>query len=191
MNNNYLPPHLKDIAIDVKTSKHTTTFKLKCPCGNEQFSILGAGISSQQRTFWPILSSNFYEDDTGKKYYIEKTFFGIPVRKTVIYERELVKAKCPCCEHEFVLFDSSKHGYNAICDQLEGRNTPSIEDVFTLRYSECEVSVSVQNDLSYDEFEDSFDNEVTPEQYANAFSSIAIYSLKGKKKKNLYDFETA
>jgi len=194
MNKSLIPMHLKDLAINIKNVRNTLHFRLKCPCGNEQFSVWEMGIFPQKKFEWPTFSSDLYVDKEGKQYYIEKTFFKIPIRKVPLEQisisQQIIKAKCLDCGQEFVLFDSSKHGYDALCNDAEEISTHLTEENFQMRCTQCGISVCIQNDLSYNEFEESFGNKVSPEQYANAFSSLAIYSLNGKKKKNLYSFET-
>lgn len=192
MKHDRMPLHLKDLAVDLQDKERSLRFKLKCPCGNRHFTVLEMGIAPEKKSSWPTLSSSLSVDDDGKQYCIKRTFFGIPIQKVPLEQlsRQIVKVQCPDCGQEFVLFDSSKHGYDAICDEVDGTLSDSGEETFRTRCDHCEILIDVQHDLSYDEFEEAFDGEVAPEQYANAFSSLAIYSCQENKKKNLYGFET-
>ncbi len=201
MKKQLLPPHLENLAIDIAEKKQNVKFKLRCPCGGEQFEVSECNTHTNEPKkgfHWPILTTTgMVDQDTGMILTIHKTFFGIPVKKeytplpnkNLKLSRTVVKIKCLNCGEEYVVFDSSIHGYDGICAKIESREFHPLKPDVRVRCEQCAVQVSVYYNIPYDEFAEQFDD--AQEQYLNAYDSIEIDALFENKKKVLYAFETA
>lgn len=220
---NMLPVHLKELSYNCVQKKNTITFYLKCHCSNETFKIMKAktnyGKFEKERweNYWkrykmPIFSFNSATDKkSGKQYLYGKTLFGFRIGRyyTDIISAPndfcIVKVKCSHCEREFIVFDSRKHGYDALADVFDTQNlsrhsevdNPNYESKSTLIFrnlcqeKQCAIKITVQNNLSRDEFFETFGNDVLETSYSEAFSHIAMYSIVDGQSKKIFDMETS
>ena len=151
------------------------------------------------------------EKRTGRNYWRGVTWFGIRVGKYYSNGKAdknyvVVRVKCPDCGRETVLFDSRRNGYNAVSecfDAKERGETVEIDDAptkgeRTLVYRKlcqgvdrCALKVKIVNDLTPDEFYETFGDDATDEDYANAFTRIVIQSEIDGRTKTRVDEETA
>lgn len=215
-----LPIHLKDFAYNCVQSKGKIAFDLKCTCGNQNLKIIkGKTNESKQaeerwNSYWrkykfvPIFKfSDAIERKSGKRYWYGSTLFGIRVGK--LYEEIsdcvkdlcVVKAICPKCSEEFVLFDNRKHGYDALTDILDEQQFDKVdvpyadEKSLTFRNAcqgnECSITIAIRNDLPLEDFYETFDKNASDANYSNAFSWIKIVAIVDSKKHVILDTETS
>ena len=215
-----LPVYLRDISYNCIKKKGTLVFNLKCTCGSNFFKIMKGKTheSKQQEEKWnnywkkyrfvPIFElGDAIERKSGKRYIYGSTFFGIRVGK--LYYEEIpfvkdlcvVKAVCTNCSKEFILFDNRKHGYDALSDILDKQQFDKAMVPFAseknlkfrnlCRGNECDITIAIQNDLSFDDFYETFGKNASDEDYSNAFSWIKIIATVGSKKHIILDEETS
>ena len=87
---NLIPTHLKELATDITMAKkNTTVCRLLCHCGCETFSVHKREnektpleiFEESHKPILPIMESTGKRDKNGRFYWIDCTFFWIPVRK--------------------------------------------------------------------------------------------------------------
>ena len=214
-----LPAHLREIAHNAIKRKENLCFDLKCTCGNETFKIMKGKTHEEKQfeeewnNYWkkyrfvPIFSfADSTERKSGKRYTYGNTFFGIRVGK--LYDEDLhfvkdlcvVKAVCPNCSKEFVLFDNRKHGYDALSDILDeqqfGKAGVPFADEKNLKFrnsckgKEGTITVAIQNYLPLDDFYETFGENASDETYSIAFSWINIIATVDNKDHTILDMET-
>lgn len=202
------------------SKKDSLVFNLKCTCGNQKLKILkGKTIESKESTkkwnnYWrkykfvPIFAfGDAIERKSGKRYIYGSTFFGIRVGK--LYDEEIsfvrdfcvVKAVCPNCSKEFILFDNRKHGYDALTDILDAQQFDKVGVPFadeknlkfhnSCRGNECAITIAIRNDLPLEDFYEIFGKNASVENYSNAFSWIKIIAIVDGKKHIILDEETS
>ena len=157
--------------------------------------------------FVPIFSfCDAIERKSGKRYWYGCTFFGIRVGKYYQeisdYVKDLcvVKAICPNCSKEFTLFDNREHGYDALTDILDEQQFGQImplADEKNLKFrnvcqgKEGTITIAIQNNLSPDDFYETFGENASDEVYSIAFSWIKIIAIVDNKKHIILDAETS
>ena len=215
-----LPAHLREIAHNPIQRKKSLCFDLKCTCGNETFKIMKGKTHEEKQSdekwnnYWkkyrfvPIFSfTSTIERESKKVYFYGSTFFGIRVGKLYVEDLHfvkdlcVVKAVCPNCSKEFVLFDNRKHGYDALSDILDaqelGANGFPFADEKNLKFrnscrgKEGAITVAIQNYLPLDDFYETFGENASDEDYSIAFSWITIIATVGNKKHIILDAETS
>lgn len=214
-----LPSYLKDYANNCVQKRETTVFNIKCSCGNEKFRIVRGRTNEEKKSeerwnnYWrkfrfiPILEfSDAIERKTGRRYTYGTTFFGIRVGKyydeiiDMVQDIRMVKSRCLKCSKDIVLFDNRKHGYDAIAnlyDSRENRVEIPYADETELKFrnvckdKDCTITVAVQNDLTKEEFCETFGDNESAEIYSNAFTWIKIFATANGKKHTVLDMETA
>lgn len=215
-----LPAYLKEIAYNCAHKKDSIIFDIKCNCGNKTFKIMkGKTNESKQaeetwNNYWkkfrfiPIFSfSDSIDRKNGKRFNYGSTFFGIRIGK--IYEEDIhfvkdlsiVKAICPKCSKEFILFDNRKHGYDALSDILDeqqfGKAGVPFADEKNITFrnacrgNEGAITVAIRNDLPIDDFYETFGENAPDEDYSVAFSWIKIIAIVDGKKRTILDMETS
>ena len=217
---NILPVYLREHSYDCIQKKNSLVFNLKCTCGNQKLKVLKATTkeSTQSEKKWedywkkyrflPIFSfADSTERKSGKRYIYGNTFLGIRVGKLyfedVPFVKDLcvVKAFCPICAKEVILFDNRKHGYDALSDALDRQQFVKATVPFAneknlifrnlCRGNECEITIAIKNGLSSDDFYETFGKNASDEDYSIAFSRIKIIAITGKKKHTILDEETS
>ena len=113
----------------------------------------------------------------------------------------VVKAFCPICAKEVILFDNRKHGYDALSDILDEQQfgkagVPFADDKnLTFRHAcrgnEGAITVAIQNNLPPDDFYETFGENASDENYSIAFSWITIIAVVDSKKHIILDEETS
>ena len=214
-----LPANLKEIAYNCTYKKGTVAFHLKCTCGSKAFKIMkGKTHEGKQREekwniYWkkyrfvPIFSlGDAIERKSGKRYWYGSTFFGVRVGKyyqdisDCVQDLCVVKAVCPNCSKEFILFDNRKHGYEAlayISDEQEFGKIMPLADEKNLKFrnvcrgKEGAITIAIQNNLTLDDFYETFGENALDELYSMAFSWIKIIAMIDNKKHVVLDEETS
>ena len=214
-----LPVYLRDISYNCIQKKNTLVFNLKCTCGSKAFKIMKGKTheNKQQEEKWnnywkkyrfvPIFElGDAIERKSGKRYTYGSTFFGIRVGKLyyedIPFVRDLyvVKAVCPICSKEFILFDNRKHGYDAlayISDEQEFGKIMPLADEKNLKFrnacrgNEGAITIAIRNDLPLEDFYETFGENAPNEDYSVAFSWIKIIAIVDEKKHTILDMETS
>lgn len=215
-----LPVYLRELSYDCIQKKNSLVFNLKCTCGNQKLKILKGKTNDSKQSeekwedywkkyrFLPIFSfADATERKSGKGYIYGNTFWGIRVGKLyfedVPFVKDLcvVKVACPDCSKEFILFDNRKHGYDALSDILDeqqfGKAMVPFASEKNLKFrtlcrgNECDITITIQNDLSSDDFYETFGKNASDEDYSIAFSRIKIIAITGNKKHTILDEETS
>ena len=212
--------HLKEFASNCIKKKETFVFNLKCACGNETFKIIrGKTNESKQaeekwNNYWkkyrfvPIFEfGDAIDRKSGKRYTYGSTFFGIRIGK--LYDEDtpfvkdlcIVKAICPSCKREIVLFDNRKHGYDALATIFDEKELGKVSiipfaDERGIKFrnvcgeKECVITIAIQNNLTFEDFYDTFGSNAPDDSYSNAFSWIKIIAIIDEKKRTILDMET-
>jgi len=215
-----LPAYLREFSYNRIQKSDSLVFNIKCTCGNQKLKILKGKTNESKKAeliwdnYWkkyrfvPIFSfGDATERKSGKKYTYGNTFFGIRVGKLyneeISYAKDLcvVKAVCPNCSKEIILFDNRKHGYDALSDMLDKQsfdkeNIPFANENSLIfhnqnRGNECAITIAIRNNLSSDDFYETFGSNASDEDYSIAFSWIKIISIVGSKKHIILDEETS
>ena len=212
-----IPEHLRDIAINIKKAKRNTVYcQLRCSCGCQNFSVYKSQYDPsplevyEKSLKFPIFESVGKIDKQGRRYWVYKTIFGIPIGKRYHDElllpngsycySDIIKIKCVECGKEHIIFDGDKHGYDAITTVIENivgtihfQADYENQNYRTLRKC-CGVEVAFQNDNSYEEIEQIFNSHkipLTQEQYINAFSWFIVSAIVDGKTRVIFDMETS
>lgn len=210
-----LPDYLSLYAKDYVEKKNNISFKLKCTCGKENFTIYTNKKKYKNKdpfdnpfdNYWkslkvPIFSiANKTEKKTGRTYWYGSTFFGIHVGKFYDDMRNkedsekninVIKLKCSNCGKEIIAFDNRLYGYDAV---TEIKPT----EIHDLKYriiklqpdtNSTKIEIKVINDLSYNEFLECTQDNFNEKEYSNAFSTIIIYAITNNKRKKIFEEET-
>lgn len=180
-----IPTYLREYATNGRVKKDITSFSMVCSCGGTHFEVLRNRIEQEEDdVHFGILGSTSRIDKTGREYWQDYTFFGIPVGKRhycdeMIIDPDVVKIKCLDCGEEIVVFHSKHHGYDGVCYQLNKQKytmrCKADEDLeFYCARKKCGVIVEVRQDLPYAELEDEFGEKMSLDLYADLFGEIFI-----------------
>lgn len=182
-----IPKYLEEISEIIKTSKNYEIVKIKCKCGHNHFIVFEFSEPNDLN-----IKSGFNEiiRENDKMYLIKRNFFGKIIGKIECKnmfekkQRRIVKAKCEKCGLEYVLFDNSKHGYDAVITQQEScASKNEITFDFKKAYSKpIEVFIKIYQDIDYNQFKEEFEN-IDYSGYLNSFSNIDIYGINSKSRK--------
>lgn len=201
-----IPEYLKQYAIEPKQKDNHISFKLRCSCGGETFHVLEKDYTNDEKilikeykesipnTGWHTIYGGL--DANGKPYqYIKvlgvfKKQITLP-QAPVFMDVNVIKAICPKCQKEIVLFDSRYHGYEGMTspDEEAKKYIPHYKQRDNKLY---QIKVAVENEPSLEAFNVGINEQCTFEFYSNSFGWICIHGLdENGKEKLLYDFETA
>ncbi|MBR3974653.1 MAG: hypothetical protein IKJ88_02210 [Clostridia bacterium] len=201
-----VPDYLKQYAVAEEQKGNLLSFNLRCTCGCESFSVLEKSYTDEEKRIVKAYERKFPStglhsiyggtDSDGKPYsYIKiaglfKKRIELP-RTPVFMNIDIIKAVCPQCLNEIVVFDSRYYGYDAmIMDKVA-------EKEYNLHFSSINkslynIKVSVENAVSQEDFDKIAELESSVEFYSNSFYAISIYGVDEKGiKKQLFDMETA
>lgn len=201
-----IPEYLKQYASAEKRAGNRLSFRLQCTCGCDTFALWKNSYTEEEQrsiheyedSFPHIGGHALYGriDSEGKPYHYIK-ILGIFKKKIQIPSPPVfmgicvIRAVCPRCEHEIVLFDSRCHGYdgmNAACEETR-IYTPHFKQVGNGSHG---IEIAVENEPSLEAFCDAAGQKCSQEFYSNAFGRICIRTVDAHGKKKLfYDMETA
>lgn len=206
--NNILPDYLKGIAFEIKQKNDKISFMVKCSCGSEMFDFYKKLLTENDREkkqklneLYQKYNGDHYIDKDGDFCFCSKSFFGIGKKKVkmtvsqfkdiLTYMRKVIKVKCNNCGKEYVIFDSNQYGYDGTVDFLQN---PEIADRSNIVYKKiCESSkcrIEIRNTETYEDFLETFDDNIGYEMYTNAYSSIKITALDECRNKVILSQET-
>ena len=209
-----IPYEHRERLCDIRSHGNSVSSTLVCHCQNDLFSLTLGKTAERKKgeaaweAFWkryrflPIFSyCDGFDKKTGERYLYGKTFFGIPVGRQYFKDmRHFVKdftvltACCSRCQSEITVFDSRRHGYDAIEDTEERSQIPFADEKGLVIRKLCQelpakVRITFENSLSYEEFCEDFGEEASEEKYANAFTRIKVTADNGKKTSVVLDLE--
>lgn len=185
-----VPEYLNKYVSEKKQQETRLSFKIKCTCGCEFFSILRNSYTKDEKRLkkeyeekvpdpgWHTIYGGI--DANGKPYsYIKKIFF---FKKYIEFPPEpvfmgvnVIKAICSQCNNEIVIYDSRYHGYDSQFITEEQRlYVPHFENSKAINGN---IFISLEQ---YDEV------DVSPEH----FSRIQISVTEGDKRRKFFDAET-
>lgn len=208
-----IPEYLETNAILKKAKINTITFSLHCLCGNDSFTIMENYFTrdekAQSKPHFDALTSlmtkthapfgwSVSKDKSGVYHYWKYMNANKSERVEVIVPEmpdfalvSIIKAVCPNCGREIVLFDNRKHGYDGMTAKHENAMNyiPHFKQKGKTSYR---IEMTIENDSSLEEFQEASGFKCSAEFYSNSFSWIRIYGIDAMgKKKKLYDYETA
>lgn len=201
-----IPDYLKQYALEQTQKDNRLSFKLRCSCGCETFSVLGKNYTKDENILVKEYKENIPNtrwhsiyggvDSSGKPYSFIK-ILGIFKKQItfpqtpVFMEIDVIKAVCSQCQKEIVIFDSRYYGYDGMTSNDEEAKK------YILHFKQRDhklygIKVSIENEPSLEAFNEVLNEHYSLEFYSNSFSRISIHGLDEKgKQKLLYDFETA
>ena len=203
-----LPFYLKKIAYDITQKREKISFKTECTCGCRLFDFYKKKVTTEERKRkkWAdelcrVYNGDFYHDKDGNFWMCSKSFLGIGKKKikltTQQYNdfmaetRDIVMVRCVNCRKEYIIFDSSKYGYDGVVNFLKN---PLCADRSKIEYKNvidsAECAIEIRNTCPYSEFEEEFGESGSYEMYTNAFSDIKIIAITSKLKKTVFSAET-
>lgn len=184
-----LPEYIRQFTGNFTTYKTTTTVYLRCICHNNKFDIYQDDLSEEQK----IIKAE-YEKKQTKELGGLGSIYGIPdkygklhwyKRKLFFLKKEvflsempfflqlnLFVAKCCKCGKDIIVFDSRKHGSNA----LENDNSELMNYLPNQKIIAQNVRVSVAYEI---------DDETSPED----FSEITIAAISDAEYKKVFEME--
>lgn len=201
-----LPEYLKPFVAEVKEVNEVLHCKIRCSCNHDSlFTVCKNILSAEEQKKikeWEKFVSEFnsgYSDKDGNLFLTKKNFFGRVVKKVEIDKKsipksvDIIKIKCANCGKEFVIFDSSKHGYDAFteCYSVNVEQYSFLPIKYKNYDQFSEVEIKIKNDLTYEEFCDNIGENLSKEDYSNAFSFISIEASIDGKKVEIFSKETA
>ncbi len=209
-----IPNYLKDIAVFEKHKDNWVHFSIKCVCGCDKFSVYENYLNKEEKAlvkpYYDALMDIYgrktpmkmTRDDDGNVHYwkLYEPFKGLDgAHEEIIVPEQpyfsgvmVIKIKCSVCGKEHIIFDNRLHGYDGMISE-ETKETMEYEPHFRAKCKDIvSLAIKVENNESFEEFNEDCDLGFTPEQYSNAFSWLVIYKIdqKGKKTKIL-DLECA
>lgn len=201
-----VPNYLKQYASEKNQKSSRIFFRLKCTCGCETFFVPEKVYTKEEKelikeyeskipdTSWHILCGE-RDSDCNVRWYIRrffifKKYIEFPDQPSFMSVK-VIKVNCSQCQKEIIVFDNRYHGYDGmISDNKEEKNyTPKFKENDSISYK---IEITIENDVSLDEFNERTGEEHSYEFYSNAFSWIKICRIDANgKKKILCDEETA
>lgn len=200
------PDYLKQYATEQKQKGNQLSFKLKCSCGCDTFTILEKIYTHDEKrliseyenkipnTGWHSIYGGL---DSNKKpcSYIKilgifKKHITFP-QTPVFMKVNVIKATCSQCQKEIVLFDSRYYGYEGMMsnDAEAKKYIPHFKPKGPKLHG---IEVTIENEPSLEAFNEVWNEPCSLAFYSNSFSWIRIRGLDEKGKKLLlFDFETA
>lgn len=199
-----IPSYINKIAVNAKMRGNCVYFDLKCACGCENFFVLQnkptpENIEKQTKLeeLFKKYKGSCYSDKNGNFVLTTFGFLGLFKRKYILPKSEfpkfieIIKAKCVNCNEEFIIFDSSKYGYDGVIEPENNSHSQFEYELINTTDKASKISLKVCYDLTYGEFLENVGNNFSHEQYSNAFSDINIYEVSDAKCRKIYYLETA
>ena len=198
-----MPNYLNKFAYDIQKGPQSISFMIKCECNKKEFFLLENEETIEEkvkREEFDKLTKEYdggaYSDENGNIFLYSKGFLGIGRKKIQLqdsfipFQTKVIKAICPHCGREIILFDNRLYGYDAIVDQPNNLLADLKFSAVKANRNPCEIFVKIRNDLSIEEYIETMKGAFT-ERYAEAFSDISIYSIANGRKKLIFEEETA
>jgi len=208
-----IPKYLRYIAILKKQQKTWTHFGVRCACGCVDFFVYQNYLNKEEKLlekpYYDALTEMFsagasmctrdedgtlhhwklYEPNKGLKGKHEEVF--VPDRP-YFSGITVIKIKCSECGEEHFIFDSRIHGYDGMTGEKD-QATMEYEPHFKLKCKDAvSLEIKVENDESFEVFQENTNLGFTEEQYSDAFSWIMIYRVNDNgKKTKIFDWESA
>ncbi|MBR5119527.1 MAG: hypothetical protein IKV02_00885 [Clostridia bacterium] len=208
-----IPNYLKHMAVFDKCKSNWTYFSIECTCGCNRFEIYENHPTKEENALlkpyyeaWDEIHANkprkITVDENGNKHYwrLFEPLKGLDGahEEIIVPERPffsgitVIKVKCTECGKEHVVFDNRLHGYDGMAGE-ETKETLEYEPHFKRKCKDIvSLYIKIENDESFEEFQENTDLGFSEEQYSDAFSWITIYKVNefGKKAK-IFDWESA
>ncbi|MBQ4601844.1 MAG: hypothetical protein IJB24_03190 [Clostridia bacterium] len=201
-----VPEYLKQYASENKQKGNSLSFKLKCTCGCESFTIFEKDYTDNEKQLITQYENKIPDtgshpiyggiDSDGNPYSYIK-ILGI-FKKHIEFPQppgfmwiDVIKAVCSHCQSEIVLFDNRCYGYDGMTVDNE------VEKNYICHFRQRDntsygIWITVENEPSLEEFNEMMNQQCSLEFYSNSYSRIRIHGFdENGKKKLLYGFETA
>lgn len=203
-----IPGYLKYYAALKKVKSDTAAvFSMKCSCGSEFFDFFANHLTQDEKKaekpYYDVinqLTGPFREyDENGKMYVVWHMADGKSVRWEDLQQLkpwfsgiDVLKAECPICGKEIILFDSRTCGYDGVTEEHTEDCMAYLPHFKRKSNSPVKIEITIENDPSFEAFKEASGLDCTEDFYSNAFSWIQIHGIseEGKRKK-LFDSETA
>lgn len=200
-----IPDYLKSYGIELLQKGDSLSFKLKCDCGCELFSVLKRSYSNEEKRLIQEYENNLpklgmhtiygeIDRDGNPIHYIK--VLGL-FKKKIIFPQApsfmniaAVKGVCSSCKKIIDIFDSRYHGYDGMLSV--DRELQNYVPTFTPSKKSYEIVIVIENDPSLEAFNENSNERYSYEFYSNAFYSIRVYGIdENGRKRMLFDAETA
>lgn len=198
-----MPNYLNKVAYNIQNKSNSISFMIKCECNTKEFQLLENEESREEKEkrkeFDELMrkyDGEAYSDKNGNMFLCSKGFLGIGRKKIQLpdnfipFQIKVVKALCPHCGKEIILFDNRLYGYDAIVDPPNNLLEDLKFSVIKTNKKNSEILVKIRNDLSIEEYIETMKGTFM-ERYSEAFSDISIYSITDGRKKLIFEEETA
>ena len=208
-----IPKYLRNIAILKKERKSWIHFDVQCSCGCDVFSVYQNYLNKEEKLLEKPYFDALYEaysapasmrtrDADGTLHYwkLYEPGKGLKGKHEEVFIPDrpffsgivVIKIRCIDCGKEYVLFDSRIHGYDGMAE----KNTQEVleyEPHFKLKCKDAvKLEIKIENDESFDEFQENTEFGFTEDQYSDAFSWITIYRINSNgNKTKIFDWETS
>ena len=197
-----MPSYLNQIASEIESKTFSIILGITCGCGNKEFEIYRNKKDREKeaeydlwlynkemfwkKRFWMIYSTVPYIDKKdGKLYEYGKTVFGIRIGKFCLsdgpkyFKTNIVKAYCPKCKKEHIIFDNRNYGLKAFFTSEKDES-----EILYTRYKHYEsknqvfeIEVEIINDYKIGELSKKTEMNLNIEEYSNLFTKINVYGI--------------
>ena len=212
-----IPNYLKDIAFNERKKGDFTAFDIKCNCGCSSFYAYESYLDKDekkacephQKALEEVYRCNgsfkcTVDSDGTVHHYKLGPLYDItkkPVKEFIVppapfYSSVVVfKIKCSECGTEYTVFDTRYNGYSGkYCMNLseqEKNYTPHFKQKKNRDNKPFPISVRVEHDPSFEEFQENVGAECSVTDYEDAFTWISVSSVSDNgKKRQLFEFES-
>ena len=206
-----IPNYLKQIAVFDKCKSNWTYFSIKCACGCNRFEVYENCLNKEEKAlvkpYYDALEEIYADeprkitrDENGKMHYwrLFEPLKGLDGahEEIIVPERPffsgitVIKVKCTECGKEHIIFDNRLHGYDGMTGE-KTREALEYEPHFKRKCKDIvSLYIKIENDESFEEFQENTDLVFSEEQYSDAFSWITIYKVNSLgKKTQIFDWE--
>ncbi len=204
-----IPAHLTHLAASPveNAQKGTVMFSLNCPCGSGAFTLWQNCLTRQERAKWDAYAQALLpggyatmmtvDADGGRHHWKAKEplceeweeYFP-PEEPADVPNVTAIKAVCAHCGREHLLFDSRRHGYDAMTTPLSEADAAHQPRFHQKTRKPMGLWVVVENLPSLEAFRAEF-GPAGEREYSNSFSWIWLYGISetGKRRK-LWEWES-
>ncbi len=207
-----VPAHLRNIAFDESKRGTFTSFHLKCECGSDKFCFYKSFLNKEEQKLcepynkaldyvWKYVSTyTVDENGVGHHWIFPTDDLNGPKEEVFIPEKPVcaamfaAKVRCAECGREYLIFDSSLHGYSGKYgehSEEELRYEPHYKTVSRNSDLPVEIIVGLEYDESLEAFKEATGVDASYDDYADSFTWINIYSVNDKgNKRKVFEMET-
>lgn len=204
-----VPEHLAKNACNISAKPGEVSFGVRCTCGCDTFYMYENYLSVEEKAELERYGKELVKVlKPGRKYTVTKDPDGavhhwricwpfgkkkevFPPKAPDFDELNVLKAECSVCGEMILLFDSRLHGYDAVtCSEY--RSADYVPQFKRKKKTAVRLEIRLENDLSFENFQECAGKKFTADEYSEAFASITIVSVdENGKRGKVYEAETA